>query len=269
MGSGTVDRVLTGSYGALLAGPVCAVLLPRVIGPGEPWLSFVVGAIGGGTVGYGLASRCDVTRWFANRPYAVGLAVVPLGYLVWAIALLAHNPDRQLLTLLVRPGTVGVLAAVPAMAEVSLATRRTTATRIADSTVRASFDVRPAPRQRYITFGTIATGLGVIAGLVVALAVRGSVDVALPLGALVVCCLGLVVIVSGGERTVVLTDDGVAIGTTFVPWDQFDTYRITDRALVVELRRRTLQSFTFDVTEIPALSDVRAIFDEHVPDATQ
>lgn len=259
--SRSLYRSLVGTYLALLVGPFVAAVA-GVTGVLDPWVGLSVAGLVAGGLGYAVGDRLDVERLATSLPFAVPPVVLPLGYLVWLIALLAHNPGISFLTLLVRPATLGVLAVGPAVALVELGTRSATASRIADATVIYAFETRPDRRERRTTYGALAVGLGAVAGLLGVLVVVGEGSTALVLGLLVVVPL-VAVVVRADDRTVVVTDAGLAVDGDFTGWDDVESYTVDDESLVVRPRGLFVDVYRFDLSTGPDPDQLRTTFESH------
>lgn len=259
--SRSLYRSLVGTYLALLVSPLAAALA-EVSGVVDPWVSMAVVGLAAGGVGYAVGARLDVERLATSLPLAVPPVVVPLGYLVWLIALLAHNPGISPLTLLARPATLGVLAVGPAVALVELGTRSVTVSRIEAATVLYSFRTRPDRRERRITYGALAVGLGAIAGLLGVLVVLGQASIAVVLGLVVVVPLALAVLRSD-DRSVVVTDAGLAVDGEFTGWEDVDSFTVADDSLVVRPRGWFTDVYRLDLTSGPDPDRLQSTFETH------
>ncbi|RXK49171.1 hypothetical protein [Halorientalis pallida] len=254
-------RSLVGTYVALVVGPLAAALA-GASGVVDPWISLAVAAVGGGGLGYWMGGGLDVERFATSLALAVPPVVLPLGYLVWIIALLAHNPGISPLTLLVRPATLGVLAVAPAVALVELGTRSVTVARIEAATVLHSFQTRPDRRERLTTYGALAVGLGAIAGLLGVLVLLGQASIAIVLGTLVVVPLALAVLRSD-DRTVVVTDAGLAVDGEFTGWEEVESYAVADDSLVVRPRGWFTDVYRLDLSSGPDPDQLQSTFENH------
>ncbi|WP_136715546.1 hypothetical protein [Halorientalis salina] len=265
--SARIYRSLGGSYLALLVGPVVAALAAGAGVGIDPWLAFSLGALLAGALGYLAVADLDPVRWFTNTWVAVAVTLLPLGHAVWLIALLAHNPDRALLTIFARPSTAGALAFGVALVAIVLAHRQQTVERIRAATVYASFPSGPAARRRRVRYGTFAVGLGVVAGLLAVLAMHGALSSALLVAAVLIGPLAVLSLYATHDRSVVVTDDGLAIDGTFTEWTYFDSYDLTERSLVLRFRSHWMGDIALDVSDVDALDTVRDALDEHVSEA--
>ncbi|SEO14084.1 hypothetical protein SAMN05216388_1008168 [Halorientalis persicus] len=254
-------RSLVGTYFALVVGPFAATLA-GVSGLVDPWISLAVAGLVAGGLGYLVGDRLDVERLATSLGLAVPPVVLPLGYLVWLIALLAHNPGISPLTLLGRPATLGVLAVGPAVALVELGTRSVAVSRIEAATVLYSFQTRPDRRERRITYGALAVGLGAVAGLLGVLVLSGQVSIAVVLGMLVVVPLALAVLRSD-DRTVVVTDAGVAVDGEFTGWDDVDSFTVGEDSLVVRPRGWFTDVYRLDLSSGPDPDQLQSTFEAH------
>ncbi len=259
-------RSLTGSYLALLVGPAAPTLLSLVGVAANRWLLFSLGALIAGGVGYAFSTGTEMVRWLTKQSVAVVVTVAPLGYLVWLIALFAHNPNKVLLTLLGRPSTAGVFAFGVALVGVVLANRQLTVERIQDSTVYTSFTTGPAQRRRRIRYGSFAVTLGMVAGLLAVLTISGAVPTALLLAGTMLVPLSLIALYSANQRSIVITDEGVAVDGSFTEWDEFESYELTDRSLILRRRSRWLGDMTLDVTALSGLETVQSALENHLED---
>ena len=259
-------RSLTGTYLALLVGPAVPVLLSVGGVAANRWLLFSLGALSAGGVGYALTTGREMVRWLTTQSVAVVVTVVPLGYLVWLIALFAHNPNKVLLTVIGRPSTAGVFAFGVALVGVVLANRQLTVERIQGSTVYASFTTGPAPRRRRIRYGSFAITLGMVAGLLAVLTISGAIPTALLLAGAVLGPLSLIALYSAHQRSFVVTDEGVAVDGSFTEWDDFESYALTDQSLILRRRSRWLGDLTLDATNLTALETVQTALESHLED---
>jgi hypothetical protein len=259
--SRSLYRSLVGTYFALLVGPFAAIVA-GVSGLVDPWVGLAVAGLAAGGMGYAAGDRLDVERLATSLRLAVPSVVLPLGYLVWLIALLAHNPGISPLTLLARPATLGVLAVGPAVALVELGTRSVTVSRIEAATVLYSFRTRPDRRERRITYGALAVGLGAIAGLLGVLVVLGQASIAVVLGLVVVVPLALAVLRSD-DRSVVVTDAGLAVDGEFTGWEDVDSFTVADDSLVVRPRGWFTDVYRLDLTSGPDPDQLQSTFETH------
>jgi len=254
-------RSLVGTYFVLVVGPFAAALA-GVSGVVDPWISMAVASLAAGGFGYWVGDRLDVERLATSLPLAVPPVVLPLGYLVWLIALLAHNPGISPLTLLGRPATLGVLAVGPAVALIELGTRSVTVSRIEAATVLHSFQTRPDRRERRITYGALAVGLGAVAGLLGVLVLSGQASIAAVLALLVVVPLALAVLRSD-RRTVVVTDAGLAVDGEFTGWDDVDSFTVAEDSLVVRPRGWFTDVYRLDLSSGPDPEQLQSTFESH------
>ncbi|WP_299268321.1 hypothetical protein [Halorientalis sp.] len=254
-------RSLVGTYLALLVGPLAAVLA-RVSGVVDLWVSLAVAGLAAGGVGYALGGRLDVERLVTSLLAAVPPVVLPLGYLVWLIALLAHNPGISPLALLIRPATLGVLAIAPAVALVELGTRSVTVSRIEAATVLYSFQTRPDRRERRFTYGALAVGLGAVTGLLGVLVLLEQVPLAVVLALLVVVPLALGILRSD-DRSVVVTDAGLAVDGAFTGWEDVGSYTVTDDSLVVRPRGWFTDVYRLDLAPGPDPEQLQSTLETH------
>jgi len=262
--SARIYRSLAGSYLALLVGAAVPALASTAGVATSPWPAFSLGALLAGGVGYAVAGRFDVARWLRATPVAAVATLLPLSHFVWLVALLAHNPDRSLLTVLGRPSTAGAFAFAVALIAVILATRQATVERIQASTVYASFQSGPAPRRRRVRYGSFAIGLGCVAGLLGVLATYDALPWALFVATSLLGPLSILGLYATHDRSVVVTDEGLAIDGSFTEWASFDGYELTDRSLVLRVRSHWAGDIALDVTDVMDLDSVRDVLDEHV-----
>jgi len=255
-------RSLVGTYFAWLVGPFVAALA-GLSGVVDPWVGLAVGGIVAGGLGYAVGGQLDVERLATSLPLAVPPVILPLGYLVWLIALLAHNPGISPLNLLVRPATLGLLAVAPAVALVELGTRSVTVSRIEAAEVLHAFETRPDRRERRITYGALAVGLGAVAGLLGVLVLLEQAPFALLLGAIVVVALALAVVLGSDDRRVVVTDAGVAVDGDFTGWEDVQSYTVGDDSLVVRPRGWLTDVYRLDLTAGPDPDRLRSTFETH------
>ncbi|MFB6178863.1 MAG: hypothetical protein ABEI77_03955 [Halorientalis sp.] len=263
-----IYQSLSASYLALLVGPTVPAVGAAVTGVSAyQWPLFSLGGLVGAGVGYVLATRIDVLRWLTRTWVAVLVTILPLWYLIWLIALFAFNPGRSLLTILVRPGTLGMFGFAVALVAVVLATRQTTVERIERSSVYTSFQSGPSRRRRRIRYGVFAIGLGGVAGLLTVLTMYSAVSSTLLAAAVLAMPLSMLGLYAVQDRTVVLTDDGLAIDGTFTEWEHFAEYDLTDRTLVLTYRSQWAGTLALDLSAVPDLDSVRDPLEEHVDQA--
>lgn len=263
-----IYRSLAGSYLALLLGPAFPALAAMAGVTGYQWPLFSVGALLAGGVGYLVASKVDMVQWLTTQWVAIVVTIVPLWYVVWLIAILAHNPGKVLLTIVGRPSTLGASAFGIGLLAVVLASRHQTVERLNDATVYASFTAGPARRRRRIRYAAFAIALGAVGGLLVAISIEGAATKALLLAAVLILPLSVVGLVSTHQRQVVITDEGLAIDGTFTEWMWFDSYEVTDQSLVLSFGSHLFGDIALDVTDIPSVDTVRDVLEEQVPDST-
>jgi len=259
-------RLLIASYGALLLGPLPTLLVPRDSPfPGLPWLVLAAGLLAGGTLGYALVDRLDLRAHLSNVLGGSVAAVLPLGYLVWLLALVANNPGMTPGNLLLRTTTVGLLAFPPAMVAIHLALDAVGAT---EAETLAEFTARPAPRVRQLRFVSLGLGLGIVVGIGLTLLLNGRTSplVLTVLGAAVASIF--VVIVQTSERTVRVRDDGLEIDGTVTPWDDIERFEVDEDTLVVRLRSAWTEDVRLDRSDIGGFEDVRATLSELVEDGS-
>ncbi|WP_336003096.1 hypothetical protein [Halorientalis halophila] len=254
-GSPDVSRSIAGTYLALSGGTLVAALT-GFAGVADPWPPFALTGVVAGALGYALSGRIDPERIATSTPLSVSLILPPLASLVWLIALLAHNPGIGLQTLFVRPATLGVLAVGPAMALVEMGTHRTTIARIERSTVLLRFEARPSQRERRLTYGALAVGLGAVAGLLAVLVVLDRGSIAAVLGSVMLGALSFAALRTDRQR-VVLTDAGVAVDGTFIEWDEVASYDLDADRLVVRPDGLLRDGYRFDLGGGPDREAVR------------
>lgn len=259
-----IYQSLAASYCALLVGPVVPVVASWGGVTAYRWVLFSLGALVAGGLGYLAAGKVDLVRLLPTQGPAIAVTLLPLSYLVWLIALLAHNPTRSLLTIFVRPSTAGVFAFAIGLVGVLLASRQQTVENIEASTVYESFTARPAPGRRRLRYWSFAGGLGSIAGLLLVLSFEGAISVALLVAILVVVPMAVVGLQAIHAQSVVVTDRGVAVDGTFTEWGWFDDYEVTDRSLVLEFRSGWTGQMAFDRSDIPSLDSLTEILDDCV-----
>ncbi|MFB6084747.1 MAG: hypothetical protein ABEJ94_10945 [Halorientalis sp.] len=257
----SIYRSLVGTYLALVVGPLAAGLAGA--SGIDPWVGLAVGALVAGGLGYAVGDRLDAERVATSLPLAVPPVVVPLAYLVWLIALLAHNPGISPFTLLGRPATVGVLAVGPAVALVELGTRSVTVSRIEAAEVLHAFETRPDRRQRRLTYGALAVGLGAVAGLLGALAVLQRIFAAVTLALVIAVPLALAVLRSD-DRTVVVTDAGLAVDGEFTDWEDVRSYTVDEDSLVVRPRGWFADAYRLDLSGAPDPDRLESTFETYV-----
>lgn len=245
----------------MLVGPFVGVLA-GLAGVIDPWIGLAVGGLAAGGLGYAVGDRLDVERLATSLPLAVPPVVLPLGYLVWLIALLAHNPGISPVTLLVRPSTLGVLAVGPAVALVELGIRSETVSRIEAAEVLHAFETRPDRRARRVTYGALAVGLGAVAGLLGVLVLLEQASIALVLGAVIAVPLAAAVFRSD-DRRVVVTDAGVAVDGDFTDWADVRSYTVSDDSLVVRPRGWFADVYRLDLSAGPDPEQLRSTFETH------
>jgi hypothetical protein len=154
------------------------------------------------------------------------------------------------------------LAVAPAVALVELGTRAVTASRIEAAAVLYAFETRPDRRERRVTYGALAVGLGAVAGLLGVLVVLERVSIALGLGVLVIVPLAALVLRSD-DRRVVVTDAGVAVDGDFTGWADVESYTVADDSLVVRPRGWFTDVYRLDLSSGPDPEQLRSTFEAH------
>ncbi|AQL41331.1 hypothetical protein BV210_00755 [Halorientalis sp. IM1011] len=258
----SIYRSLVGTYLALLFGPLAAALA-GASGVVDPWAALAVVALVAGGLGYAVGGQLDVERLATSLPLAVPPVILPLGYLVWLIALLAHNPGISPLNLLVRPATLGLLAVAPAVALVELGTRSVTVSRIETAEVLHAFETRPDRRERRVTYGALSVGLGAVAGLLGVLVLLEQAPIALLLGVIVVVALALTVVLGSDDRRVVVTDAGVAVDGAFTGWEDVESFSVSEDSLVVRPRGWFTDVYRLDLSAGPDPDQLQSTFETH------
>lgn len=261
-----IYRSLAGSYLALLVGPAVPTVAAIAGLAADRWLLFSLGALVAGAVGFALASTIDMVQWLTNQWVAIVATTLPLAYLVWLIALLAHNPNKTLLTLLGRPSAAGVFAFGVALTAIVLAGRQVTVERIRQSTVYTSFTASPTPRRRRIRYASFAIALGTVAGLLVVLAIDGAISSVVLVAGVSLLPLLVIGLYSTQQRSFVVTDQGLAMDGTFTEWRRFESYELTDRSLILRPRSKWLGNLAVDVTDVSGLETIQTALDDHLTD---
>lgn len=259
---GQVGRSLAASYLALLVGPAAALLAPPIASAQWRWVVFAAAGLLAGAAGYALAARADPLDHLSSPWVAVPVVLLPMAYLVHLFAIMAHNPGLSLLVVFGRPSTAGLFALAPAAGAITLATRRATAERVAASTVLLSFSARPPARVRWTTYGSYAVGLGAIAGLAAALVVVGDASPAVLVAVLGIVPAVAITRVGSSERSVAVTEDGIAVDGAFVAWSDLTDYRFGERAITVEARRPWQSGVSLDPADVPDADALRRILEE-------
>jgi MFS family permease len=242
---------------AALAGGVGAVAL--VVGP---WWAGVAIGLASGVVGGYVGARTTYRPSIHDRLHGiVGVVLfagVPVALLLGVLAyvVVASTPNERVVSSLFAGGiaaTVGGFLALVANVPLWKA-------RIQDSsTVYASWSARQPPTQRRRTkYAAGAFAVVVVAATVGAFFVDVGVD-----GTwwMVFAPLTAVLASVDSERTVEVRDAGVLVDSSLVAWDDYDSFELTDEALVLHRASRYVdRTQRFDREDVDDLDEaVRAL----------